>query len=243
MKVAIMQPTYLPWSGYFALIHSVDLFVYLDNVQFEKRSWQQRNQIKTANGVQLLTVPVLSKGMMDQKINQTKLDLTSKFSDKHIKSITLNYKKAPFYNYVEEKLFNAMRTNTDSLVGLNLEIIHALNDLLGISTKTIKSSSINCIGRKADLLASICIEVGATEYISVNGSKNYLDNSKAFDAIDIPVKYFNFKHPKHKQLFDGFIENMSVIDILMNCGEKSLGLIKAESSISNKTIETDFNMK
>ena len=75
-------------------------------------------------------------------------------------------------------------------------------------------------------------KVGATEYISVTGSKDYLDNSKAFDAIDIPVKYFNFTQPKYQQLFDGFIENMSVIDLLMNCGEKSLDLIRTESSIS-----------
>ncbi|MDC1450344.1 WbqC family protein [Candidatus Thioglobus sp.] len=226
MRVAIMQPTYLPWSGYFGLIESVDLFVFLDNVQFDKRGWQQRNQIKTANGPQWLTIPVLSKGVRNQKINQVKIDSSSKFSDKHIKSISHNYNNAPFYNLIEKELFNTIHNSSDSLSETNIEIIHTLSKLLGVSTPTISSSALNCSGIKADMLVSICQEVGASEYLSPPGSRVYLEKSDAFKMAKIPVKYFQFEHPNYQQLFGDFVENMSVVDILMNCGNQSLDFIK-----------------
>ena len=137
MRVAIMQPTYLPWSGYFGLLQSVDLFVYLDDVQFEKRSWQQRNQIKTANGAQWLTVPVLSKGKREQKINEVQIDTTSKFSEKHIKSIQHSYRKSPFFHKHSDIIFSAIQKVSINLAEYNIHIINECKDLLGISTNII----------------------------------------------------------------------------------------------------------
>ena len=98
MKVAIMQPTYLPWSGYFGLMQAVDVFVLLDSVQFTRRSWQQRNQIKTARGGQWLSVPVLSKGKRDQLIREVEVDQSSGFAAIHRKSIEMSYAKTPYFN-------------------------------------------------------------------------------------------------------------------------------------------------
>jgi len=222
MRVAIMQPTYLPWSGYFGLLQSVDLFVYLDDVQFEKRSWQQRNQIKTANGAQWLTVPVLSKGKREQKINEVQIDATSKFSEKHIKSIQHSYRKSPFFHEYSEIIFSAIQKDAGNLAEYNIHIINECKDLLGISTRTVLSSEIKCTGTKSERLASICGEVGATEYISPPGSKNYLEQSNSFDHIGVEVKYFKYNHPKYKQLHGDFLENMSIVDFLMNCGGRSI---------------------
>ena len=231
MRVAIMQPTYLPWSGYFGLLQSVDLFVYLDDVQFEKRSWQQRNQIKTENGAQWLTVPVLSKGKREQIINEVQIDTTSKFSEKHIKSIQHIYRKSPFFHEYSEIIFSAMKKIAGNLSEYNISIINDLKDLLGIYTNTILSSEVECTGIKSDRLASICSEVGASEYISPPGSKNYLEQSKSFEKIGVEVKYFNFTQLNYQQLYGDFLTNMSVIDLLMNCGDNSNSLIKNGSNI------------
>ena len=102
MKVAIMQSTYLPWVGYFALMKSVDVFIILDSVQFSKRSWQQRNQIKTESGAKWLTVPVISKGKKDQLIADVKIDYSSKFPESHINMIEQNYRKSPFFGDFSE---------------------------------------------------------------------------------------------------------------------------------------------
>lgn len=226
-----MQPTYLPWSGYFGLLNSVDLFVFLDSVQFDRRSWQQRNQIKTANGSQWLTVPVISKGKRDQKINEVEIDLKSRFYLKHQKSIILNYKKSPFFNIVSDDIFEVLNKKIDNMALLNIELIKALNNLIGIKTKTISSSDLNSFGVKSELLASICSEVGAKEYISPPGSKKYLEKSDSFKKIGVDVKYFSFNHPIYSQNFDFFLENMSVIDLLMNCGNESIELIEEGSMV------------
>lgn len=222
MRIAIMQPTYLPWSGYFGLINSVDLFVFLDNVQFDKRGWQQRNQIKTTNGAQWLTVPVLSKGLRHQKINQVRIDSNSNYSEKHIKTIKHNYKNAPFFNVFEDELFSVIHNNSNALSESNIKIILKLNKLLGITTPTICSSKLDCSGVKADYLVSICKKLNATEYVSPPGSKVYLDKTNVFKLANIPIKYIKFKHPYYQQLYGSFLENMSVIDLLMSCGEESL---------------------
>jgi hypothetical protein len=231
MKVAIMQPTYLPWSGYFGLLNSVDLFIFLDSVQFERRSWQQRNQIKITNGSQWLTVPVNSKGKREQKINEVEIDLNSRYYEKHQKSIILNYNKSLFFSNTSKAIFEVFEKNINNLSCLNIELIKVLNNLLGIKTKTLMSSDLISSGVKSELLASICSEVGAKEYISPPGSKSYLEQSDAFDEIETKVNYFKFNHPRYSQNFDGFLENMSVIDLLMNCGEESIKLIENSSEI------------
>ena len=231
MRVAIMQPTYLPWSGYFGLLDSVDLFVFLDSVQFDKRSWQQRNKIKTLNGSQWLTVPVLSKGKTKQKINEVQIDSAANFSTKHQNSILHNYNKTSFYTDVSSMLFASLDSKVSSLAELNIGIIKQINTFLGIKTESVLFSALDCKGSKADLLASICKHVGATEYISSLGSKEYLEQSDAFSEIDVPVQYFYFNHPKYPQVFGEFIDNMSIIDMLMNCGENSISLIKFASKV------------
>jgi len=225
-RVAIMQPTYLPWCGYFGLMQYVDIFIFLDSVQFAKRSWQQRNQIKTPQGAQWLTVPVASKGKRGQLISETQLDYSTNFVITHRKTIESNYAKAPWFKDFEPLLWS--RLEGQQLLGdLNIGIIEQCRNLLGINTSVLRSSLMQGGGAKADLLASLCKEVGATEYISVPGSKNYLDESSAFEDIGVPVRYFNYRHPEYPQLFGNFLSHMSVIDMLFNCGEQSSDLIRS----------------
>ncbi len=221
-----MQPTYLPWIGYFALMKSVDVFIILDSVQFSKRSWQQRNQIKTESGAKWLTVPVISKGKKDQLIADVKIDYSSKFPESHINMIEQNYRKSPFFSDFSEVFFNVLREKHEYLSHLSIDLILLIRELLGIKTIIKYSSDFLTKGSKDELLAELCEHVGATEYISPPGSKVYLDDSDSFIKRNIPVKYFNYKHINYPQLHGEFIQYMSVIDLLFNYGPQSKNILK-----------------
>jgi len=224
-KVAIMQPTYLPWIGYFSLIKNVDTFVFLDSVQFNKRSWQQRNQIKTITGSKWLTVPILSKGKREQLIKDTIINNESNFCKEHIKTIEYNYCKANYFKSESKDLFNILRSHSNYIADLNIEIISYLSERLKIKTNFIRSRDLDCKGSKADLLASICSILNAKEYISPPGSKDYLEVSDAFKDIDTNVNYFEFKHPIYEQLWGEFLPYMSIVDLLFNCGDNAINYI------------------
>lgn len=232
MRVAIMQPTYLPWCGFFGLMCSVDLFIFLDSVQFARRSWQQRNQIKTANGVQWLTIPVSAKGKRDHLISEMEIDQSVNFAEKHRKSIELNYRKTPYFKTYEPELLPYIDSSIRQLADLTIALTLRIRDLLGIRVPIIRSSELHGVGSKAVLLASLCEEVGAKEYISVPGSRDYLELSDAFSKLGIPVRYFEFNHPQYSQLFGQFLPYMSCIDMLFNCGPESLSLIENGCEVS-----------
>lgn len=231
-RVAIMQPTYLPWIGYFGLMKSVDLFIFLDSVQFTRRSWQQRNQIKTANGPIWLTVPVLSKGKRDQLITDVEIDRSRDFPQSHQRALELNYKKSPHFDTYAPQLLSLIGANNRNLTDLTISTIAWLASTLGITTPIRRSSEFEVAGTKAELLASLCDQVGATEYISPPGSKDYLDESDAFTRRGLPLRYFNFTNPEYPQQFGDFLPYMSVVDLLFNCGPESLTLIEKGREVS-----------
>lgn len=218
MKVAIMQPTYLPWIGYFALMKSVDIFIILDSVQFSKRSWQQRNQIKTESGPKWLTVPVISKGKREQLITDVQIDYSSKFPENHINMIKQNYRKAKFFSNFSEDFSNIFKKKHKYLSTLSIDFILLTKELLNIKTIIKYSSDFVTKGSKDELLAELCEFVGAKEYVSPPGSKVYLDDSNFFTQRNISVKYFDFIHPEYMQLNGDFVSNMSVIDFIFNDG-------------------------
>lgn len=230
-RVAIMQPTYLPWSGYFGLMRTVDLFIILDSVQFARRSWQQRNQIKTANGAQWLTVPVITKGKRDQRIDEVEIDPTAHFAEAHRRMIELNYRKTPGYSALAPQILPLLEGRM--LADMTIRIIQRIQEMLGIATPVQRSSAMQGSGTKAELLASLCHEVGATEYISPPGSQDYLDESDAFARAGIPVRYFQFRHPEYPQMFGEFLPYMSCIDMLFNCGDRSLSLIESGCEVTS----------
>jgi hypothetical protein len=227
-SVAIMQPTFLPWIGYFSLLDSVDEFIFLDHVQFEKRSWQQRNKIRNSQGEQWLSVPVRSKGKQKQLIKDVHIsyDNMRRPLDKIMKTIETNYKKAPFYNDYYEDLNLILSKNPKHISKLNQDIIQWVCSKLQIITPCILSSEIGVVGARADLLVDICKVKKATHYISPLGSKVYLDETNAFELAGIPISYYNFKHPEYQQLHGGFIPYLSILDLLFNAGPDSRAIMK-----------------
>lgn len=225
--IAIMQPTFLPWIGYLAMIDRVDIFVFLDNVQFEKRSWQQRNQIKSVNGPMWLTVPVKSKGLQDQKIQDVVVsndegDLYKKL----YKSLLCAYKKASFFDEYDSGIKSIFEKNHKSLADLNIELIEWICRETAIETKMMRSSNLRAKGDKSELLANICSELEAKIYVSAPGSKKYIDESTSFKERSIDVLYHSYNHPVYAQLGKNFIPYMSSIDLLFNKGKNCLDVIR-----------------
>jgi len=229
MKVAISQPTYLPWLGYFDLIDQVNTFVFLDTVQFEKRSWQQRNRIKSPGGLSFLTVPVAVKGRFEQKIEDVEIE-SPYFVRKHLRSIETNYRRAPFFSqYFTEfaGIFEMCAAGT-RLADLNIQLIQWLCKALGITTPMLRSSQVNQEGSRSELLLNICRTLNADSYLSALGSADYLlDDIPRFSAARIDVAFQHYEHPQYGQQFPPFWSHASAIDLIFNQGGRSLEILRS----------------
>lgn len=227
MKIAISQPTYLPWIGYFDMMDQVDKFVLLDSVQFEKRSWQQRNRIKTPSGLQWLTVPVLFRGCFGQMVHEIKICDPQELS-KHLRGIELNYRRAPYFENYFPSLKSILERCQGTLCDLNIQLIRWICRELGISTPIMRSSSMNLDGTRSRLLVNICNGLGAKSFFSAFGSSVYLlDDLSIFKDEEISVTFHNYIHPEYRQLFPPFIPYASVLDLLFNEGLKSMEIIRS----------------
>ena len=208
-----------------------DVFIFLDDVQYSRGGFFNRNVIKCQNGKMWLTVPVY-KGNL---IKDAKIDNNQKWNKKHLKSIKTNYSKSPYYkDYIDifEEFYSKQWSN---LSQLDIEITKKLFDILGIKIKTYISSELDVHEKDPNLrLIKLCKKIKATTYLSGIGGKNYL-NEDLFNNNKIKLEYQNFKHPVYLQLYDDFIENMSIIDIILNHEKKSLKIIEESNNehISN----------
>lgn len=218
MRVAIMQPTYLPWLGYFDMMARVDTFVLLDNVQFEKKSWQQRNRIKTPQGELLLSVPVLSAGRFEQSISDTQIDVNSRFAVKHLKSIRAGYAKAPHLVDHMAELEGLIGSGEPSLATFNEAIIRWLAGQLGITARIIRGTDLTAGGRGTQLTVAQLLELGATSFLAAAGSRPYVSAEPAFAENGIDVKFHEYAHPEYPQLHGTFMPYLASIDALLNVG-------------------------
>ncbi len=237
--VAIMQPTYLPWIGYFALMERVETFVFLDDVQFEKRSWQQRNRIKSSTGEIWLTVPVLSKGKFAQTIADVRINPDSRFPQDHLGSIRANYARAPHFGALFDALQERYAPASDRLLPLNISLIEWIAGLLGVRTPSIRSSSLGVADTKADRLVAICRKLGATRYLSPPGSAAYLEGDTAFDAAGIELAYHDYEHPVYPQLHGDFVSHLSALDLVMNTGSSARDIMLSGVSGGSDAARTE----
>ena len=227
MKLAIHQPNFLPWAGYFHKMASVDVFLLLDTVQYVKSEYDNRCKIKTADGEQWLTVPVTTP-----KINtlsrDVKISKNVDWKKLHKKTITYNYSKSPFFEKYESMLTDTYDENSESLLELNIVFIYNIKNLLGIETRLLLASELPETELKGtELLLNYCEELNADSYLSGSGGKRYL-NEEGFKEMKIGLEYQNFVPIKYPQRFGDFIENLSIIDLIFNCGSESLSRIMGE---------------
>lgn len=216
--VAIMQPTYLPWLGYLAMMARVDHFVFLDHVQFAGRSWQQRNRIKSARGELMLTVPVAKRGQREAAINEVFIDYGHDFPMSHLSSIRHAYARAPHFEAIWLGLRPILEARHEKLVALNLAIIRLFAEQLDIQTPTSLSSSLGLTEKREALLVAICRALGATRYLSPPGSMDYLGSGTLFREAGIGLDIHKYEHPVYPQLHGEFIPYMSALDAIAMLG-------------------------
>ncbi|MFA5173405.1 MAG: WbqC family protein [Candidatus Paceibacterota bacterium] len=227
MKAVIMQPNYLPWMGYFDLMDQCDAFVFLDHVQHIKRDWEQRNRIKSPSGELWLSIPVLSKGKYHQKINEVVLDNSQQWKEKHLQSIKINYAKAPFFEKYFNELGHLYSQEITKLIDISIPLTLWIKKIIGLNCQVFYSSNLNPQGKKSELLCDICRKIGADEYLSPVGAKDYIDADNHFIKNNIKLEYQNFEHPVYDQLWGDFISHLSVIDLIFNEGPNSLNVIRS----------------
>ena len=197
--VAIHQPAYLPWLGYFDRIRSADCFVYLDTVQFQKQSFQNRNKIRTPQGWTWLTVPVETKGALyDTPLKELAINNRIDWRRKHQRAIEMNYRKAPLFDAVMPLLEGFYARDWERLSDLCFEMLVAFNERLGIETGIIRASEMPGIaGGKSDLILNICRELGASRYLAGTLGRGYLQEAD-FEAAGIAVEYQDYGHPTYR---------------------------------------------
>ena len=223
MIVAVHQPQYLPWLGYFDKIRRADIFCYLDSVQYKKNDWQNRNRIKTSQGWQWLTVPV--RFQFPEKICEVKINSMVNWRKKHLQALVTNYRRTPYFGKYIEVYEQIYSEDWESVSELNIHFIERLKDSLGLSQKpAIKSSQLELREDPTDRLIDICREVKADAYLSGQDGIKYMDLER-FKENGIEVIIQDFKHPVYPQMFKDFESNMSVVDLLFNCGPGSLDKI------------------
>lgn len=229
MIISIHQPNYLPWLGYFNKMARSDIFVIFDDVQLVRgKSFVTRNKIKTANGVQWLTVPVKEKSEL-KLIKDTLIAQDGKWQKKHWKTIQLSYRKAPYFSKYEEKFSQIYEASWGKVSELNIGIIKLIKELLEIKTTLVLSSEMDIETKGAEKIMSIIKKTKADQYLTGegSGSKRYIIEEEFYEN-NIELIYQQFEHPTYTQLWGDFIPMLSIVDLLFNEGEKSLEILKAE---------------
>ena len=217
-KIAsIMQPTFIPWIGYFNMISKSDFFVFLDDVQMAKRSWQTRNRIKSNGKPLFLSLKVSKANGSRNNINESYLIEDKSFIDKFLRTLELNYKKAKFYEKNKDFVNGILTNKQQTLARYNSHIIQNIAERLEIETKFLFSSELQSAGSKDEYLSNICQEIGCNKYLSALGSKDYIEEGhNYFSDKNIEVEYNYYEHPTYNQVGETFLPYMSIIDAIFN---------------------------
>ena len=226
MKVAIHQPHYLPWLGYFAKWASADLFVFLDTVQYEKNGWQNRNRIKTPAGPRWLTVPV--RAHLGMAVGVVPIDTTQPWRARHLRAIENAYAKAPEWPRYRDELQRFYSREWGRLAPLAVDSARCLASALGVSTPTRLASDLAVAdGPRQDAtarLVAICRAVGADTYLAGRDGALYLDADQ-FAAAGIAVATQRYEHPVYDQGPGEFTPFLSALDLLLMHGDEALGIL------------------
>jgi hypothetical protein len=226
--VAIHQPQYLPWLGYFDKVDQCDVLVHLDSVQFQRRGFQNRNRVKTMHGAKLLTVPVVAA--RDSRIDAVEVAGVD-WAHKHTETIRHAYHRAAFAAWFDDDLASLLQRSWRLLVDLNLATLDWAFRRFGITCRQVRSSQLDVRGAKDDLILALCQAVGATVYLSGTGAMAYQDAAK-FERAGIALRYQEYRHPSYTQCHEqlGFIGELSALDLLLNEGPQSLHILRSGRS-------------
>lgn len=221
MNVVILQPSYIPWRGVFDQVQKADLYIFYDDVQYDKRGWRNRNQIKTPRGKQWLTIPVFSRGAQTENIpiNQIRIVWDKSWNEDHLRSLQHSYGKAPYFDRYLPLLKEFYQRRDEFLADFTIDFTVALARELGNTrTRFMRSSDlVGITGQKTEGLVQILQRVGAKHYISGPSARDYIENEQ-FAAAGITLEYMEYNYPEYPQLYPPFDPNVSILDLLLMTG-------------------------
>jgi hypothetical protein len=219
----ILQPSYIPWRGYFDQIRRADLFVFYDDVQYDKHGWRNRNQIKTAQGKKWLTIPVHSGGVTQGRtINDVKIDWSNPWAQSHPRALTSSYNRAPCFKQYLPLLESFYARRDECIADFTIATTIALARELGIQhTRFLRSSELeDTTGEKTDRLIQILKLVQATHYISGPSARDYIEPEKFIQA-GIRLEFMEYNYPEYPQLFPPYDPQVSILDLLFMMGDQA----------------------
>jgi hypothetical protein len=221
VRICIIQSCYIPWKGFFDLIGRCDEYVIYDSAQYVKRHWHNRNRVKTANGVEWLTIPVVTKGRFEQPIDQVEIE--KPWADKHWRTIELAYSRAAFFEPIAPtvKGWYERADQQPRLTDVNAIFLHGIAGLLGLKTRIIRDTAYPAHGVRTERLLGIARAVGADRYLSGPSARAYLDEALLASA-GIATEWMSYEgYPEYRQLHGGFEHAVTALDLLFNIGPKA----------------------
>lgn len=232
MNCVILQPSYIPWRGYFHQIRKADVFVFYDDVQYDRHGWRNRNRIKTPAGPKWLTIPLHStgKGIEETRICDMRTVEEANWRARHLQAIRHNYARARYFDCHREMLARWYAEPApllaDFIIGTTIELAR----VLGITnTQFLRSSTLGCAGTKTERLLQILLKLGATHYISGPAARDYLDVA-LLNTHGIEVEWMTYQYPEYPQLYPPFDSQISALDLLLNTGPAAARYISGSSS-------------
>lgn len=223
--VGIHQPNFIPWGGFFKKILDSDVFIILDDVQFSKNSFTNRNRIKTPQGTQWLTVPVLTKGRSAQLISEVQIDYKTDWKKKHLKTLRQNYLEAEYFTDVFRIISEIYYQKFELLYEFNFQLIKEVCDYIGIETEFRFSSNIETAGQATDRLIELCQNVNGDVYLQGGSASEYQEDEK-FKRAEISIRLVGFEGQEYDQLWGDYEPSLSIFDMLSNLGKTTKKFLK-----------------
>lgn len=223
MNCVILQPSYIPWRGYFEQIYRADVFVFYDDVQYDKHGWRNRNRIKNHQGGQWLTVPVHSKGVVVESvpINEIEIAWEQSWAERHWRAIQQAYGKAPFFQQYAPWLEQVYQRRPARLADFTIPLTIEIAEKLGIyHTRFVRASEMRASGQKTDRLVEILSSLRATHYISGPSAASYIEEDK-FRAAGITLEYMEYNYPQYPQLYPPYDPHVTILDLLFMVGPEA----------------------
>jgi hypothetical protein len=223
MNCVILQPAYIPWRGYFEQIYRADVFVFYDDVQYDKHGWRNRNWIKNHQGGQWLTIPVHNRGVVIESIpiNQIEIAWEQSWAERHWRAIQQSYYRAPYFKQYAPWLEDVYQRRPERLADFTIPLTIEIAQKLGICrTRFLRSSELKASGQKTDRLIEILNWVGASHYISGPSARSYIENEK-FEAAGITLEYMDYHYPEYPQLHPPFDPHVTILDLLFMVGPEA----------------------
>jgi hypothetical protein len=226
MRVAILQPSYLPWLGHFEQLDYADLFIFLNDVQYTKNDWRNRNRIKGPHGPAWLTVPVRRLGL-HTPICEARIDYATPWWERHLSLLWQLYRHAPYYDAVLELLRPRLLARPALLQDLTIPLTLDVAAYLGCNTRTVRSTELGVDAEDPnDRLVALCQRVGATEFYEGAAGRSYIDVPR-FEAAGVRVVFQSYQHPTYTQAYPPFVSHLSVIDLLCQHGPEARAIMRA----------------